>query len=671
MHDGNESAHKVDETLWVQRPHQSKSLSGSFNENDAAARPVGTPSISDFELMSAAGYGLVLLGVKSKVPLETNWNKKRPNNAAVIASAKANSNNVGVILGSGDLVIDVDPRNFKAGDDPLVRLVAEAGIDLSQYARAETGGGGLHIYMRRPEGFDAVGKLDAYPGIDFKTSGQVVAPGSIHPNGTAYVGHELWLLALDMPAPDALLDLLTRGPKLTSNGDLAGELTPSMLAANLAMLDPDEFGSGEYERWITMLMASHHATNGDGLEEFIEWSTRGAGYENAAEVIRHKWNGLDANAQGITVKSLYKAMYDRGLTPLDRQLHEDYFETWNQPCSKNTRWPFITIDELQEMPPPRWLVEGILLEDSIAAIFGAPESFKSFLAVDWAMSIAANRPWHSRSVLPGGVLYIAAEGARGLAKRVRAWKAEHAFDGDLNFHLMRSELNLTNEVDARQFALSVVAELLPLSLIVIDTLNQTAAGADENSAQDMGRYIGSMKLLRELTGATVVVVHHSGKDRDKGPRGSSALPGGFDTIVEVHRPDACGMAINVRVYKQKDEEKDPPMSFVLEKVAESLVLRSTMMADAASEFGPFDPVRDLALELTAERGGRVPLKVLVDILTERTGKSDKTVRRLIEKSFPEGRQHAVLVKNALLWRERMDGNPKGTLEVCSEVAVTL
>jgi hypothetical protein len=111
------------------------------------------------------------------------------------------------------------------------------------------------------------------------------------------------------------------------------------------------------------------------------------------------------------------------------------------------------------------------------------------------------------------------------------------------------------------------------------------------------------------------------------------------------------------------------MRFVLEKVADSLVLRSSMMADAASDCdGLIDPVQELARELAAERGGRMPLKLLVDALRKRNGKSDKTVRRQIEKSIPEGRLRAVQsADSTLLWRERMDSNPKGEIEVRVEV----
>lgn len=268
--------------------------------------------------------------------------------------------------------------------------------------------------------------------------------------------------------------------------------------------------------------------------------------------------------------------------------------------------------------------------------------------------------WHGRAVERGAVLYIAAEGAPGLGKRVRAWKKDrHAQGRPFEFRLMRDELNLAAEKDSgvRAFVQAVTDELGPLRLIVIDTLNQTAAGADENSAKDMGRYIASMKQLRDATGAAVVVVHHSGKDTSKGMRGSSALLGAMDTTVEVER-DKDGRSIRVAVQKQKDAEREPLMLFNLEKVADSLVLRAAVIADAGADF-MVDPIIELACAM-ADDSGAVSLKDLAESLARREGISDKTARRRISDVIPEKRRHAkTAADGSEVWQEPLNAaNPK-------------
>ncbi|MDN5792360.1 MAG: AAA family ATPase [Brevibacterium aurantiacum] len=631
--------------------------------NIAAASAARKPSFKA-ECAPLVAAGLTLIPLDGKKPLHNKWVERSYDTASVIAAAEEARQNVGVRLqDSGLLVIDVDPRN--GGDASFERLKADFDIDLDAYPVVRTGSGGLHVYTRRPDGFAVAGKLDGYPGIDFKSSGQVVAPGSLHPDtGLPYVAERMDLLALEALAPIGLIEALSKSRSVSSNraGMRVGEWTPRMLAKNLEQLDPDDYVG--YEQWLEMLMASHHATGGDGLEEFIEWSTQFTGDRIAsAEVITEKWNGLRANDKGITLQYICRQLHDRGLPVHDRSEPEDDFDAIDDGAAVagEKRWRFLSVDDLEALPPPQWLVPGLLTEGSIAAIYGAPESGKSFLAVDMSMSVASGIAWHGREVLAGAVLYVAAEGAPGLGKRVRAWVLDKgATSQPIAFSLMRDPLNLTTEKEARDFAAAARAGLGELRMIVIDTLNQTAAGADENSAKEMGQYIAGMKRLRDATGATVVVVHHSGKDETKGMRGSTALLGAMDTTVEVAR-STDGRSIEVRVRKQKDAERDPPMRFNLEKVAGSLVLRSTVMADAASDFGG-NAIRVMARELAND--GRVALKDLVATLKERDGVSDKTARRRIADAIPEGGDVANrTVDGWAIWSERADGNPRGEVIV--------
>jgi predicted P-loop ATPase len=123
------------------------------------------------------------------------------------AEELAAGGNYGVALKAGDLVVDVDPRNFALGDDPLKRLQAVVG-PLGGFV-VRTGGGGFHIYLRKPADILVRNDLKDYPGIEFKSLGrQVVGPGSIHPEtGNEY---EIVEAGEELPAPQALLDLIQR-----------------------------------------------------------------------------------------------------------------------------------------------------------------------------------------------------------------------------------------------------------------------------------------------------------------------------------------------------------------------------------------------------------------------------------------------------------------------------
>jgi len=62
-------------------------------------------------------------------------------------------------------------------------------------------------------------------------------------------------------------------------------------------------------------------------------------------------------------------------------------------------------------PPPVFMIADYLIENSFAVLYGPPASFKSFLAIDWALSVAHGRDWNGRPTAQGAVVYLAMEGS--------------------------------------------------------------------------------------------------------------------------------------------------------------------------------------------------------------------------------------------------------------------
>lgn len=228
--------------------------------------------------------------------------------------------NVGVRLRETDLVIDIDPRNFAPGDDPVKRLSDALDIHLDDWPHVVTGAGGHHFYMTVPTGFRAVDTLDDYRGIEFKGHGrQVVSPGSSHPlTRMPYAWDDDPLgtpLTADVrSAPERLMKLIER-PQQTAVTD-AGEVSPDQLSEMLDGLAVEDFR--DQDKWLNLMMACHHATAGDGRDEFISWSTYDPIYADRAYEIGQRWDSLHADAEGrrITVKTLYKLLSDVGKSNL-------------------------------------------------------------------------------------------------------------------------------------------------------------------------------------------------------------------------------------------------------------------------------------------------------------------------------------------------------------------
>lgn len=236
-----------------------------------------------------------------------------------------------------------------------------------------------------------------------------------------------------------------------------------------------------------------------------------------------------------------------------------------------------SVRELIAMPPPTWLIHGLLPTNGLAGMYGQPGSGKSFVAIDWAMCVAAGLPWQGRAVEKGTVLYVSAEGGSGIGKRMNAWVLEHGVkdsDVDLMGLIESIPINADSE-QMEQLCTRIVEEVgrFP-DFIVIDTLARCFDG-DENLQEDMGRFIAGVDLLRVQFGAAVLVVHHTrlGAERE---RGSTAFRGAADTMIKVEK-EKKSPYVDISCDKQKDAEEFDPigLELVISPIAASCYLRGS------------------------------------------------------------------------------------------------
>ncbi|CAM3209506.1 AAA family ATPase [Mycobacterium colombiense] len=210
----------------------------------------------------------------------------------------------------------------------------------------------------------------------------------------------------------------------------------------------------------------------------------------------------------------------------------------------------LTRTALRNLPDPEPLIDNTLDQGTVALLYGKWGTCKSFIAYDWAASVATARAWQGRATRKRRALYVAAEGAYGFKARAAAWEAGwHTTIDDDNLELLPLPINLTRPADVRE--LGALIKWGGYGFIVLDTLARCMVGADENSAKDCGEVVDSLTRLREATpdGRGVVLgVHHTGKD-GKTFRGSSVFEAGADTVYAVNAD--CGM-ISLEREKRKD-----------------------------------------------------------------------------------------------------------------------
>lgn len=220
-----------------------------------------------------------------------------------------------------------------------------------------------------------------------------------------------------------------------------------------------------------------------------------------------------------------------------------------------------TAEQIKAVPEEPYLVRGLLPARGTAAIFGESGSGKSFLAMDLVFAIATGQSeWFGLKLRQAPVAYLALEGQAGLSRRIRAWEAHQNRELTDQVVFLTGGFIIDDGKIVDELADEVLSMLGPGCIVVIDTLNQSAPGADENSSADMGRMIAGAQALSARTQGLTVLIHHSGKDRSKGLRGHSSLFAAMDAVLEVTYDGECRAW---RCSKAKDDERGPPRHFNL------------------------------------------------------------------------------------------------------------
>lgn len=207
------------------------------------------------------------------------------------------------------------------------------------------------------------------------------------------------------------------------------------------------------------------------------------------------------------------------------------------PAVSRNRWTIMPAGDLKNLPPISWLLPDLIPDRGLTALYGRSGEGKSFYALDLCLQVAQQRP----------VVYIAAEGQAGYAKRVAAWMI-HNKQSEGQLHFCMGAVNLMDSTDLKDF-IDELRQYNP-ALICVDTLARTMIGGDENSQRDMSIYIDSCSQISEQTGCAVLLVHHIGKSGSS-PRGSSVLPGACEQMIELTKEDD---SIRIRLSKNKDED---------------------------------------------------------------------------------------------------------------------
>lgn len=244
-------------------------------------------------------------------------------------------------------------------------------------------------------------------------------------------------------------------------------------------------------------------------------------------------------------------------------------------------------DYADSVGDPEWLIRGFLPAQGVAMLYGASGSYKSFLALDWALSLGYGEPgkWEAAPT-KHDVLFIAGEGPVATAKkRWPAWREyrDIEFVNDHRFYIL-DRVPAFTDTDRWEDVKADLAHLnVKPQLVVIDTASRLMTGLDENAAKDVTMVINFAESIAHHYECLVLIIHHTGKDEKKGARGSSVWQANVDSLLATTKV-AGGMKLAVKKHKDADAPDEPTL-FKLKDVAGSIVLEKTDVLAEAPKAG--------------------------------------------------------------------------------------
>ncbi len=527
-------------------------------------------------------------------------------------------------------------ENMRTAAEEIIEALELVGLRPTAFR--STGGQGIHLYLLWDEPQDAksvrrflrdiltgIGyadgtqgvsgkqievfpKQDRIPAIGYGSMFILPYAGRSHPLSTT-----LWRISA--PVPPAEDPPIERVIVETPAADL------DMLKRALDAIPNSGDKELSYDQWRNVIFAVHQAGSASdtALDLAHAFSSRSNKY-NREFLDTRVWPYCrsERDGQEITAEYVYSLAEQHGW---DERIAADFAVVGNSDAEsgpgiaaptagsdlkKNPdRFPALSAAQFALRPAPRWIVKGVLPEAELAMIFGASKSGKSFFVLDLMMSIARGEPWRGNRVRQGECVYLAAEGAGGFRNRLLAYAMHHEIDLEsLPLRVIAGAPNLLLARDVTDIAAAVGTT----SVLVVDTMAQVMPGGNENASEDVGRLLAHGKRLHALTGALVVLIHHSGKDELRGARGWSGMLGAMDCEIEVTRDNGDRTAT---VTKAKDGDEGGEFGFRLSAVAIGVDADNDPITSCVVEYT--DPVARRERKRTGAPSGSLQRTVLAQI----------------------------------------------------------
>lgn len=224
--------------------------------------------------------------------------------------------------------------------------------------------------------------------------------------------------------------------------------------------------------------------------------------------------------------------------------------------TSQNNYSLISTDELMKRNVELdWFIDDFIPKNSLGMIFGASGSGKSHIILSMAMSVANGQNWFGQDIEKGNVLVLIGEGLNGINKRLKSISKHHKTTlpkANIAFSERGIGLDSDNGITTVKNAIEKI-NFKP-DLIIIDTLSRHLEDSEENSNDDMARFINRLDYLKQEYDCSIILVHHTGKSNNGTARGASVLKANvdFSFLVEPNGKKQCKLICD----KMKDADDD-------------------------------------------------------------------------------------------------------------------
>lgn len=568
-----------------------------------------------------AGWPIFPCAEDDKFPLTKNGVKDATTNAKQIEAwwAQHPNANIGLHAGAASyLVLDYDPgcdmdKVAKQFELPPTMLVSK------------TPRNGQHEYFLLPAGAEVPPSASKVaPRVDVRSHHSYVL---LPPSKTKDGPYEWLDQGKAAPAPKALIDAACAGKRERAENPKQINVREDLPHNQEAFIrwvqseaKPAIEGSGG-NNMLTATAAAGHSfaltpeTTADILWDYYnkrclpEWNdfedfskTCFSGHRSASS----EQGNMTDDYRKIKVKQRHEAT---------RKLYEDRRKEAEatgdllpeQPNS--SRFTVLTIPDLKRRKPPKWIVHEVIPEKDCTIVYGAPGTFKSFIALDIGLCIATDTPWFGRPVNRGRVLYCMGEGSFDATQRIEAWKQQHnAVTPVHDFMVIEPAPLLRHAQDVRDF-IERASSFGPWDVVIIDTIGRTMPGINDSATEGARLFSEFVTAIRVDLGAATLAVSHAPKDKPHVLLGSGAFEADAAVIFNAIYGHEANRGIRVNFHQRKNKyaaEWSEALGFERVLHRGSLALKSCL------------PVREINIDSMMAK--EMAAKYLIDTLRSRAGK---------------------------------------------------